>query len=457
MKPTNDPIYEHDAEEAIAGAALIDNSLFVTIDIQPGDMYLEPIRALWLEGQRLFMDGQHVDSITLSDETLEKLGGAFGISKLINQCPSHAYADNYADKIRSAAEQRRMLKAADWLARAAHQDDVDVRRDMMGKVNRYLHGVESRGSSASLDVMTADHILETKWPEPVWAIQDMLPAGLAILAGKPKLGKSWLALQMAQSVATGGRVFGEPIKQGRILYLALEDPPRRLKERMIKQNWGVGTSQADFITIGGFSQQVGDLCNGGGIRLAQQIKTYSYKMVVIDTLSRSVSGDQKDERDMTNALTPLQEMAHENNCVVMLIDHHRKGFGTTPDAIGDILGSTAKGAMADCIWGLYRERGKADANLSIVGRDVEEKTLSIRMDWMTGCWQLEGRADGLEMTDRRREIITALNELGPSQLMEIVDAIGQDKGNTYRRLQDLVNAGYIRMSLDGLYESTGRL
>jgi hypothetical protein len=275
-----------------------------------------------------------------------------------------------------------------------------------------------------------------------------LPAGLTILAGKPKVGKSWLALQLAQSVATGGKALDRDVTKGPILYLALEDPPRRLAERMKKQCWPTGTD-ADFMTIGDFADRVGDLRNGGGVTLAEQIEARGYRLVVLDTLSRSVSGDQSDVAEMTLALSPVQEAAHEHNCAVAMIDHHRKGFGTNPDAITDILGSTAKGALSDTVWGLYQERGKAGAELRIIGRDVIERTLALTFDGLTGCWQCEGDAQELEMTQRRQEIIDALEAMGRSSLADIVEFVEQPKSNTHSRLQDLANTGQVLRIQDG--------
>jgi len=245
-----------------------------------------------------------------------------------------------------------------------------------------------------LDLLTADSILKTDWPEPVWAVPGLLPVGLTILAGAPKVGKSWLALQIAQAVAAGGVIFGLRVEAGPVLYLALEDPPRRLQERMKKQNWPLGLD-ADFMTVGSFLDRIGDLRNGGGERLARQIERRGYRLVAVDTLSRAIAGDQNDVSEMTSWLTPIQEIAHVKNCVIILIDHHRKTGGAYQDAIADILGSTGKGAMADTAIGLYRERGKAGAKLVITGREVEERTLDLRMDWFTGCWQLDSSEEGL--------------------------------------------------------------
>ncbi len=291
-----------------------------------------------------------------------------------------------------------------------------------------------------IDVLTADTILKTDWPEPVWAIPGILPVGLCILAGAPKVGKSWFALQIAQAIASGGMVFGKRIEKGRILYLALEDPPRRLQDRMKKQGWPLGLD-AEFMTLGNFADKIGDLRNGGGIKLANQIERRGYRMVAIDTLSRSIQGDQNDVSDMTSWLTPLQETAHDKNTSILLNDHHRKTGGFNQDVIADILGSTAKGAMADTILGLYRERGKPGARLTITGREVEEQTLEIKMDFLTGCWQLDTDAQGL--TPQKSGLLDILADLGPSKITEIAEAADRNPGNIYKQLADLEGKGLV--------------
>ena len=293
-----------------------------------------------------------------------------------------------------------------------------------------------------LHLLTADDILTTSWPEPVWAIPSLLPVGLAILAGKPKVGKSWLALQIAQAVASGGMALGKEVERGPVLYLALEDRPQRLQQRMRMQKWPNGLD-CEFMVLGEFAEQIGDLKAEGGERLARQIEIRGYRLVVIDTLSRAVSGDQIDVDQMTRALAPIQEMANAKNCVAMLIDHHAKGFGTTPDAVLNILGSTAKGAVPDTIWGMYKESGKSGAKLVTLGRDVDDQTLALEWDPITACWQCKGDAYELEMTERRQEIMAYLSDAGQVTIKEIAEGTGQDRSNAYKRVQDLVKAGKV--------------
>jgi KaiC/GvpD/RAD55 family RecA-like ATPase len=287
-------------------------------------------------------------------------------------------------------------------------------------------------------IMSADYILTRVWPEPIWAVPKILPVGFAILAGAPKVGKSWLALQIAQAVASGGYVMNQRVEKGKVLYIALEDSPRRLKERMNKQKWPQGL-EADFITVGLFQQVIGDISKGGIGKLAELIEEHNYRMVILDTLSRAIKGDQNDVGVMTASLTPVQEMAHKYNITILLIDHHKKVKGEEQDAIGDILGSTAKGAMTDTVLGLYRERGKSGAKLSITGREVDEQVIDIYFDKESGCWQVNTKNNGV--TQQQDELYQILLMDGPETESGLADKVGRVRGSVHKQLIALDEKG----------------
>ena len=82
---------------------------------------------------------------------------------------------------------------------------------------------------------TATELMEMELPPVTWVVPDVLPEGVTILGGKPKMGKSWMAYGLAVSVATGGVALGnKQVERGEALYLALEDNPRRLRKRLGK-------------------------------------------------------------------------------------------------------------------------------------------------------------------------------------------------------------------------------
>jgi hypothetical protein len=290
------------------------------------------------------------------------------------------------------------------------------------------------------DLLSAGTILATDWPEPNWAVPDLIPTGLCILGGAPKAGKSLFALQLTQAVALGGTFLGRVVETGPTLYFALEDPPRRLKERMIKQGWS-GGGAADFLTIGSFVDRVGDLRFGGAERISRQIEQMQYRLVVIDTLSRALLGDQNDVREMTSWLSPLQEMAHKCGCALLIIDHHKKSGGFNVDVISDILGSTAKGAIADTVLGLYKERGKPGARLAVSGREVAEEIINLRIDPSTATWILTD--DDYETPEQQKQLLDALETLGPSGPTALGNKVGFSKGKVYHHLSQLEHRGLV--------------
>src|SRR5262245_37060059 len=65
-----------------------------------------------------------------------------------------------------------------------------------------------------------------------WIAEGILPEGLSMLVGKPKVGKSWMALDLGLAVASGGTFLGKPSEEGDVLALFLEDNERRLQSRI---------------------------------------------------------------------------------------------------------------------------------------------------------------------------------------------------------------------------------
>jgi hypothetical protein len=93
--------------------------------------------------------------------------------------------------------------------------------------------VERPVNSLPRSSWTARDLLQHDFPEPRYAVPGVLAEGLNLLAGAPKLGKSWFALNVAAAVAYGGMALDKiTVERGEALYLALEDPPRRLQRRL---------------------------------------------------------------------------------------------------------------------------------------------------------------------------------------------------------------------------------
>ena len=175
-------------------------------------------------------------------------------------------------------------------------------------------------------------------------VEHLLHVGVTGISGKPKVGKSWLVEDMALALSTGGKVLGFRARAVRVLYLALEDSPRRLQNRFVKlcaqpnRNLRIAFGWKSF-------------CDGGMQDLETEVVEGRHQVVIVDTFSRaSGRADQMDPNEMTAIFAALQQMALKHNIAIVVVDHHRKSArqAVDGDPIDDIFGSTAKASVLDC-------------------------------------------------------------------------------------------------------------
>ena len=91
---------------------------------------------------------------------------------------------------------------------------------------------ETNKQFGKMRIFSMPELMDTHFPSRPCIIENLLPAGTYLLAGAPKIGKSFLVLQMAYQVSAGEPFLGFPSRQGTVLYLALEDTYERLQKRL---------------------------------------------------------------------------------------------------------------------------------------------------------------------------------------------------------------------------------
>lgn len=284
---------------------------------------------------------------------------------------------------------------------------------------------------------TVNELLDTEFPEPIWLVPDMVPIGLVSLAGKPKVGKSWLALQLAIATASGGQFLGKKVDQSPVLYLAYEDPGRRLKSR-IK---ALGVKRDTPIT---FHTEY-PLLNAGGLDdLYHEIQKVQSRLNILDTFGRSVGRHEiKDYSENVNLLSPLQSMAQELGVTILLVDHHGK-LTTGDNPIVDLIGSIGKAATFDAVMGLYKQQGVAGGKLIIVSRDAEQMEVAVEWDPVTSCWQAMGDVKSYF----QQSVLEAIRELNirsePATTTRIAIHLDADQGQVSRAISNLIAVSKIR-------------
>lgn len=301
-------------------------------------------------------------------------------------------------------------------------------------------------------IWTASELSDARFIAPRWAIPGLLPAGLAILAGRPKLGKSWLGLGWAIDLARGTLVFRKmEVVAGEVLYLALEDGPQRMQERIALMLGDCPAPPRLHIAT------EWPRMNEGGLDLLDQwLDAHpTARMVVVDTFKRVRPQEKGNARlyDMDyDAIQPVAELARHRNVAIVVVFHTRKGVSEDP--LEMVSGTLGLSGAADAVLVLRRERGQADASLFVTGRDVEEQDLALRWEKDDELgWVLLGPADQFRKSKERQEIVDAITAMPGMSPAEIADAIGKNRGAVRYLLFAMVRDNEVRVR-DGKYAPT---
>lgn len=272
--------------------------------------------------------------------------------------------------------------------------------------------------------LTAAELLAKEFADPVWAVPNILPEGLSLLCGKPKIGKSWKALNLAIAIALGGTALSSVrVERGEVIYLALEDSERRLKKRIsiVLQ----GEPAPDNLHL--FTRW-SRLDQGGLLHLKNWVKEHpDTRLVIVDTLQRvrqRQKGKSNPYGEDYEALEGLKALADKHSLAVLVIHHLRKAGAD--DVLDLVSGTTGLTGAADTILILQRGRGRADAVLKITGRDVEETELALKFNKESCCWQLLGNAEDYQRSQQRQDIMNILlNSEEPLSPKEIAEKISK--------------------------------
>jgi RecA-family ATPase len=235
----------------------------------------------------------------------------------------------------------------------------------------------------------ADDLRATPMPQIQWAVPDILPEGLAILGGDPKIGKSWLALQLCGAIGGSGTFLGMvDVAYGHAVYLALEDPEWRVTARM---NGMFGPASA----LPGLycRTEMGPWGSGDWLDLSAWIESNRglCRVVVVDTFARIKPPDEAglNAYEAANKLgKTMLTWAHKHHVCLLLV-HHKSKTTDGSDPVKSLSGSIGFAGSADTILLLSRTRTEREAKLFITGRDVGEREIDLTHD-QNGMWLMHG-------------------------------------------------------------------
>ena len=267
-----------------------------------------------------------------------------------------------------------------------------------------------------LSVIDGESLMELELSAPKFCIRRLLPQGLCILGGAPKIGKSWLVLDWCVRIAKGEPIWGMETVQGTTLYLCLEDTLQRVQRRLCCIT-DEGPSQMFFATA------AGTLADD----LEEQILTFlrahpDTVLIVVDTFQmvRGNSGEPSYGGDYQD-IQKLKRIADSQRVTILLVHHLRKQGDRDP--INKLSGTTGISGAVDAVYVLdKKERAQNAALLIVTGRDVEYRELELRFSKERCVWDLV--SDSMETPE----------QLLPPEMLSLLEYMKQSEhftgGNT---------------------------
>ena len=252
-----------------------------------------------------------------------------------------------------------------------------------------------------LNTIDADTLQTISYEPLTFLVEDLLPQGLHLLAGAPKIGKSWLALWLCLRVARGEPLWNFPSHPCEVLYLCLEDSFQRIQSRLFDLT-------EDAPPTLHFAVMAEQLHSGLLEQIEQFLKEHpATGLVVIDTLQRirTVSNDVSPYANDYRDIGVLKGLADRHRIAVLLIHHLRK-LGDD-DPMNMISGTTGLSGATDSNFVLRKNKRRENtATLYCTGRDIAYRELSLEFNSDTHIWDL--LSDDCEQTGEPLGRILAL-------------------------------------------------
>lgn len=292
-----------------------------------------------------------------------------------------------------------------------------------------------------LTVVDGETLMDMKLPPTKFCVETLLPQGISILGGAPKIGKSWMVLDLCVCIAKGEAIWNLSTQKGTTLYLCLEDPLNRIQQRLCMLTDEV-PENAYFATA------AGTLADG----LCEQIRNFvsehpdtvlvaidTFQIVRASTTDTSYANDYDDVRKM-------KQLADELNISILLVHHLRKQGDSDP--LNKISGTTGISGAMDAIFVLDKSKRNADtATLVCTGRDIEYREMEMRLSKDDCIWNLV--SDSLENPQMRL----------PDEMVSLIEFMKVQKSfsGTNSEFTELFNSYYgKRLSAKSLKQMMNR-
>lgn len=293
--------------------------------------------------------------------------------------------------------------------------------------------------------------------DPDWMVNGLFTVGSnGWVSAEPKVGKSWIVLELAYALSTGIPFLGRfAVKQPRrVLYVQEEDSLDRVKRRLKKLIKGEPSRVLPSDDYWKYSIRQGFKLDDMMWleRIRQEIVSYKAEVIIMDVFNRLHGGEENKQQDMTAILNNLTRMTNEYGCAFIVVHHNRKPQqGNEARGNQMIRGSGVLGGWGECSLYLKRSKEKDTIIITPESKDAPEMDdfTIVLADQDNGGVVLE--IDDVEPVDTRSkadidvmDAVQAITDRGiGATAIEVGKFLGKDRSTVQARLKRLAQAGYL--------------
>lgn len=446
MSPSNDDFRtlpnNTEVERSLLGAMLLSPSAINrALEVLPGpEVFYEPShRIIFQTILDMFERDQNVDAVTVAEELesqnrLEDAGGSSYLAELVNSVPSHAHAEEYAEVIHDKAVGRRLIETCTEIIEIAYDQTEDV-SNLLDQAEQLIYNVQENRVNKGLDPL--ESIIKQTFEDLEQAMEsdtttmglstgfsdfDDMTSGLnenqlMIIAARPGMGKTSLALNIAQNVALEEE---EPValfsmemsqtalaqrllaSESRVAYSKLQDGTISEREHRKVMNGLLRLGDAPIYLDDTANLSVRDI-KAKALRRASES---NLSLIIVDYLQLMQAPDTADSREqqVSTLSRGLKKIAMDMELPVIALAQlnrqpERRGSDKRPK-LADLRGSGAIEQDADIVSFVYREyeySGKEE------DRGFAEWLLRKQRNGPTGTIELSFIDDYMRFEDMSRE------------------------------------------------------
>ena len=441
----NYELYDADLEKQFLGMCLVDPNAFADSKLSVDDFGLVVHQLLFKAIATVFEEHGVTDTLLVAKQMerdgdlrqLDRIGGTVYLYDLQSVIIETESAQVYETEILRLSSKREFCRIMHKAEKQANDPSVEPEQ-LKAEV---ILALDEMSFHAQQLENYSGHELRTMEVTPArWFIPDMLSTGLTILAGPPKIGKSYFCWNIALAVAVGGVAFSsiELEKKHNVTYLSFEDSPALLKERFadLGDIYPANLHIAHDMHLKKFDAV-------GLNMLKTHIRETESEVVIIDTWAHVAP-----EIDMKGSaydvdyrsLIPVQKFAERENIAMILVTHTRKA-ADIDNAFNQIQGSTGMQAGCDTLMMLSHDSGTKTLHIS--GRRIASEQYSFSVE--NGLWILEGKAEEFHQSELRKMIEKFLIQAGAVGLStgDLIDLTGKKDSTVRLTLRRMLQAGQI--------------